>query len=599
MYCTSRFMAAATLLACIAQGPQSAAAPAVPLSGQKLFAVAKDALTNKEFDRAAALCWRYLATTEKGAAKYESAQFFLATALEALGYYHGAAEYYFRVANTRRSPELLPRAIRALERIALSRPIDEGLILRDLIADTDFGGALPNDLNDFVYYWQGLTNLRRGLHSWSNERFNRISRLGYYFYQSLYTASVRLLAGGDRTAETAAVTNFAQLFGALDLASALESIRRRGEADSALAFSLKALLNDDNQVQVRFGRLPKTWAVELAMLGLARISAEAKVLLQRSRETDDEELGRPFAYQVSIGGFPIYRRAPRFERRAQMIKAVAKRRDAVRNVFAKAQHSLARLLFEQKRFAAAYDTLGKIPKGTGELSSEVLLERAWSKYKSGDPHRAMGLLYALDAPVYRHLLAPEKYVLRALIYRRFCHFRAAKIAARRFRLHYAKTLTQIREGIPLTRVKRVREAALRQADTLPLYLFYRSLKNELKLLEDAPSDWKKFGLQKHLRALYRQKRRQTRAALLGALAKSTKHVAEQMLRTEEQVHLLEYEVGQAIFQRVQETAGVAKIRKTAAKVPLSSSRVYYHFTGEYWTDELPRYKFNIEDRCVE
>ena len=41
------------------------------------------------------------------------------------------------------------------------------------------------------------------------------------------------------------------------------------------------------------------------------------------------------------------------------------------------------------------------------------------------------------------------------------------------------------------------------------------------------------------------------------------------------------------------------MRKRAAKVPISSERVYYRFSGEYWTDELPHYKFNIEDRCVD
>ena len=75
-------------------------------------------------------------------------------------------------------------------------------------------------------------------------------------------------------------------------------------------------------------------------------------------------------------------------------------------------------------------------------------------------------------------------------------------------------------------------------------------------------------------------------------------VAEEMLQAEEQVNLLEYEVGQAIFQRVSETS-INMLRKKAAKVPISSARVYYRFGGEYWTDELPHYKFNIEDRCVE
>ena len=129
----------------------------------------------------------------------------------------------------------------------------------------------------------------------------------------------------------------------------------------------------------------------------------------------------------------------------------------MRKIHGQALHSLARLLYEQKQFAAAYDTLGEIPAKT-ELGSEILLERAWSKYKAGDPHRAMGLLYALDAPVYRKLFAPEKYMLRALIYRRFCHFRAAKLAARQFRVYFGQTAAgDPRRASPLIEIKRVRE----------------------------------------------------------------------------------------------------------------------------------------------
>jgi hypothetical protein len=80
---------------------------------------------------------------------------------------------------------------------------------------------------------------------------------------------------------------------------------------------------------------------------------------------------------------------------------------------------------------------------------------------------------------------------------------------------------------------------------------------------------------------------------------STKEVAEDMLDAEEQINLLEYEVGQAIFQRVSDAGSQTALRKQAAKIPLSSERVYYRFSGEYWTDELPNYKFNIEDRCVD
>ena len=94
------------------------------------------------------------------------------------------------------------------------------------------------------------------------------------------------------------------------------------------------------------------------------------------------------------------------------------------------------------------------------------------------------------------------------------------------------------------------------------------------------------------------KTKQVKDELDRSLDKSTREVAEEMLRAEEQANLLEYEVGQAIFQRLGETSG-ASVRKFTPSVPYSSKRVYYPFDGEYWTEELPYYKFNIEDRCIE
>jgi hypothetical protein len=585
--------------------PAAGDAAALQGGGQKppasihVFQVAKDAFTRGDYKEAARGCYDYISRNPPSSEKYESAQFYLAGALEKLGFYHAAVEYYFQVANTRRMPELLPRALRVLESITLSKPFDQGLIIRDLLGDTDFGD-LPSDLADFVYYHQGVDNLQRGLDAWATERFSKISRRGYYFFSALYTGSIRLLKKGSPESKKEAVTSFANLFGALDLGAAVEAIRRRGEGDTKLAYAVKALVNEDNEIDVRFEKLPEGYETELAMLGLARIAAETRSLLDRAKTTDEEILGLPISYSVSIGGMPIYTKGIRFEERTPAIKAVASRMSAIRGIEGMALHSLARLLYGQKQFAATYATLGKIPSKT-ELGSEILLERAWSKYKSGDPHRAMGLVYALDAPVYRTLFAPEKFLLRGLIYRRFCHFRSAKLAARQFRYVYGRSLRELREGKPESQIKTIREAAKRRVQSRKLYLFHRSLENELEAstssrYEDA---WGPNGLQRSLVKLYRQKLKEVGTDLERSLEHSSREVAEEMLQAEEQVNLLEYEIGQAIFQRVGEAGGAVAVKKQAAKVPIASGRVYYRFDDEYWTDELPHYKFNIEDRCVE
>ncbi len=561
-----------------------------------LFLQAKEAIARETHILAAKLFWQYLASTKAGEEKYESAQFYLGRALQELGFVHASVEYYFQVANNRRTPELLPRTIKFLEEISLAHPFDEDLVIRDLIGDTDFGD-LSGELADFIYYWQGITNLRRGLHAWASERFDKIDRKGYYYFSSLYVSIIRLLDRGSPEVKKEAVTSFAYLFGSLDLGAALEALRRRGEGDSKLVYSIKALLDEDNTIKIHFDKLPSGWEVELAILGMARIAGETRSLLKRAKNTDQEALVMPLSYLVQVAGSPIYLQSVPFEDRAEAIKAVASRYEAVRRIRGQALHALGRLLYEQKRYIAAYETLGKIPRNT-ELVSEILLERAWAKFKAGDPHRAMGLLYALDAPVFRTLFAPEKFTLRGLIYKQFCHFRAAKLAARRFKESYTETVEKVRNGVPITEIEIIRKASVRHGQTRKLFLFLRSLKREQEAIGKY-DEWDQVGLSRHLQELYKQKMAQITDDLNRSLEESAAHVAEDLLKAEEQVNLLEYEVGQAIFQRVSDAAGQARVRKLAAKIPLYSSRIYYPFVGEYWTKELPFYKFNISDRCVE
>lgn len=565
--------------------------PVKPVS----IAPAKEALANGEYHKAVARAWKSLKTAKPGGEAEEQARYVVGAGLEHSGFDYAAAYYYHLVAISRQAPELLPHAIRGLERIVRRLPAEDPALLVDLLGGSELG-SLPAELADFVYYWQGLFNLRQGLDRWANERFARVSRAGYYAFATLYANSVRLLAPGNDKAHRLAVECFARRFGPTELHSALESLRRRGESDSRLLLTLKALIDEDGKVQVRYEALPKGWRIELAMLGFARVAAESGVLLQRSKETDEEELGRLFSYRVEIGGIPIYTRAPRFEDRAPLIKAVAKNSDDVRRIRGMALHSLGRLLFERKRFAAAYDTLGQIPSGT-EPPADVLLERAWSKFKAGDPHRAMGLVFALDAPAFRDLFAPERYVLRGLIFRRFCHYRAARLAARRFFADYGKALARLRAGRPVAKIAQVRRAVLARGRGSELYRFVLRAERERSRIDQAQfKDWPK-SARKHISSIYGRKLRVLKRELERVVDARSKIVAEEMLAVEEQANLLEYEVGQAIFQRLNDS-GSWRGRRKAPKVPVSSRRTYYRFDGEYWTDELPSYKFNIDDRCV-
>ena len=71
----------------------------------------------------------------------------------------------------------------------------------------------------------------------------------------------------------------------------------------------------------------------------------------------------------------------------------------------------------------------------------------------------MGILTTLDAPSFRDEFLPDKYLLRALIYRDLCHYLPAKRAAKELTRRFAESLEAIREREDLTQDLRLRRAA--------------------------------------------------------------------------------------------------------------------------------------------
>ena len=64
----------------------------------------------------------------------------------------------------------------------------------------------------------------------------------------------------------------------------------------------------------------------------------------------------------------------------------------------------------------------------------------------------MGILTTLDAPSFRDEFLPDKYLLRAIIYRDLCHYLPSKRAAKELTRRFADSLESIAERDDLTQV---------------------------------------------------------------------------------------------------------------------------------------------------
>jgi hypothetical protein len=448
-------------------------------AGPEVFDEGVQLYYSKSYAKACQRLWDYIGSNEPGAESYGYAEYFLALSLKKLGFTHATVEYLFNVAKNRTKAELLPDALKELERITREHPFDQELILKDLLYDTSFG-YLRDDLRDFVEYYQGYLDYQNGFINWGEKHFANIRKDTYYDYKARYIKAIYGLVKFD-----------------LD---------------------------------------------------------EATKVLQEILDSD------------------------------------IKQSDVINN----ARQSLARILFEQKKYKEAYKMYETIDSPI-EKQATVFLEEAWTQYYLKDYRRAMGLLYALEAPAFYRCFNPEKYVLKALIYNNLCHYNVAKDAVAEFRQYYGDALIAVYDRVELERNDVLLDAALQDPALIEMSTFQKQLDTELGLLDSYEGQWQENGLSAHLTKIYDLKIKEVNRRIKERLDRAIRAVAESLLEFEEQMNLLEYEIGLSIFKRVKGTP--SKHEAVREKIPFTGIHVYYPFDGEFWNDELHDLRFFIDDRC--
>ncbi|MBW2258763.1 MAG: hypothetical protein JRI25_29855, partial [Deltaproteobacteria bacterium] len=127
------------------------------------------------------------------------------------------------------------------------------------------------------------------------------------------------------------------------------------------------------------------------------------------------------------------------------LEGLAERDDLPSDLEQEVERSLARLAFEEQRFEDALAHFQTLREQAPD-DPEILLETAWTEFYLGDSRKTLGLLIALDAPVHRHYISPERYLLEALSLRRLCQFSAAREAAVRLRRKHGDSLDALATG---------------------------------------------------------------------------------------------------------------------------------------------------------
>lgn len=265
------------------------------------------------------------------------------------------------------------------------------------------------------------------------------------------------------------------------------------------------------------------------------------------------------------------------------------------DVRAEVDLALARLAMEQRRWRDAVE----LYDGVEDLATtrpELLLEMAWAYFYLGDSRQALGRLIALDAPAYRGLIAPERFLLEAFCLRRLCQFEPARIAAVRLRDAYGAAIEDIYRGILPLQSEPLRAAAKQRGEARELARFLARLEREERWVR---AERGSLGdpLTDKLLAVYADGLFETERRLEEALRVEVRLLADELVAAEDGVRLVLHELSVGLLRGRRRPPGPPEAPEV--KIEASGERVFYRFVNEFWTDEVDDLLVRIEDRCLQ
>lgn len=256
----------------------------------------------------------------------------------------------------------------------------------------------------------------------------------------------------------------------------------------------------------------------------------------------------------------------------------------------KAVHQYARLVFEKGDFEQAYRSFEDVklnPRDSGHL----LLERAWSKYYLRDYSKSLGLLTALEAPIFDSSRSPEVYVLKMVIYKELCYYDAAFEVMEEFKKRFSKSIETIKKRGDLRKDQQLVNMALADYRLAEQVHYYNEVKSEKKRFLD--SNLKNLEMMKGFSSRYDIRIAEVNNRLNFQLRDPIRKAANRLLEWQEQMSFLDYQtrVDSLRISRPNNDFKAEKISLTRF------NQVYWLFMNEFWLDELENLKVLVESQC--
>lgn len=258
-----------------------------------------------------------------------------------------------------------------------------------------------------------------------------------------------------------------------------------------------------------------------------------------------------------------------------------------------AVHQYARLIFEKGDYEQAYKILKNVQLNPREKGL-ILLERAWAKYYQKDYSKALGLLAAMEAPIFDTARSPEPYILKMIMFKELCYYNSALKVVGEFNKRFGNSLRMIKKRQDLRKDQMIVNMSVIDKRLEKWVSFLNNLKEERTTLLEY--SWKGYSFYNDLLRRYNLKIKETTDKLNWWLTDKTRETANKLLDWEEQITFLDF---QTRIDSLRVNRGGELDYKPEVIPHMTFDKMFWENNGEFWMDELENYKVQVESRCSE
>ncbi len=256
-----------------------------------------------------------------------------------------------------------------------------------------------------------------------------------------------------------------------------------------------------------------------------------------------------------------------------------------------AQRQQARLIFEKGDFEKSFEYLKSL-QSVQDDTGVLLLERAWNKFYLKHYSKSLGLLTAINDPMFEKTQTPESDVLQMLIYKDLCQYESVFDVKDRFQKKYLKSINKIKKRADLSEDPVLKKWALQNFELKKQASYITGLRVDKKWMKKNFSDT---DMQSMIETKSLLKEKQIDNQISMILRKEVRRVSEKLLDFNEQINFLDYQT-KVDSLKLKKNIKDKNYRPESISL-MTFDRLYWKYEGELWIDEIENLRVLIQSRC--